>query len=124
MVRPKFSQDLRLQIWNKTHGKCFHCKIILPEEWDIDHYPVVYRDIEDQCYCWPLGTTTNPLSINNLQPSCKSCNRSGKFEKNKSIYCGHSQLRIRKTYIFLFLSHSLFTGIGILLGNYLCNGLR
>ena len=119
MPRPKFSQELRLQVWNKTHGKCLHCKLILPDEWDIDHYPVVYRDIEDQCYCWPCGSITNPLSLDNLQPSCKSCNRSGKYEKSKGIYCGHSQLRIRKTYIFFFFSHSLCIGIGMLFRQFM-----
>ena len=92
MTRPKFSQELRLQVWNKTHGKCLHCKLILPDEWDIDHYPVVYRDIEDQCYCWPCGSITNPLSLDNLQPSCKSCNRSGKYEKSKrSFFLGEEK---------------------------------
>ena len=52
-------------------GKCWHCnkriyfnnrKHGLKGAWHIDHYPVVYRDIENQC-C--IGIT-DPLLVSNL----------------------------------------------------------
>ena len=46
--------------------------------WEIDHYPVQYVDIENQC-CFGV---TDPLDIDNLVPSCGYCNKSHNFEKN------------------------------------------
>ena len=55
MPRPKFSKKLKELVFNKTKGKCYHCESLLEEKWDVDHYPVVYRDIKDQCYCFPFA---------------------------------------------------------------------
>ena len=119
MVRPKFSKNLRNKIWNKNKGKCYHCQTKLFEnKWDVDHYPVVYRDIEDQCYCFPCGTVTDPLDERNLQPACIACNRSGQYEHKKFYYCGHSQLRINKKYIKNFLTHFICIIIGIVVGQF------
>ncbi len=119
MTRPKFSKKLREKILKKNKSKCYHCNIILNDnKWDIDHYPVVYRDIEDQCYCFPCGTVTDPLEENNLQPSCVSCNRSGQYEHKKCYYCGHSQLRINKKYIKVFLTHFICIAIGLVIGQF------
>lgn len=120
MTRPKFSQELRNKIYNKNNGRCFHCNCVLMEErWDVDHYPVVYADIEDQCRCFPFGDVTDPLDESNLQPSCVRCNRSHKYERKKCYYCGHSQLRIRKSYIKLFFINLITTGLGVIIGKYI-----
>ena len=57
--------------------------------WQVDHYPVPYRDIESQI----LIGITNTNDPSNLVPSCMECNLSHKFEilrsrtesKNKAI---------------------------------------
>ncbi len=92
MGRPAWPKNYPRIVFDKTGGKCFHCekKIIfeqrLPKHgehyWEIDHFPVQYMDIEDQC-C--LGVT-DPLDLDNLVPSCGHCNKSHNFE-HKYTYC-------------------------------------
>jgi len=119
MPRPKFNDKIRQDVLNKTNGRCYHCNIaIFEERWDVDHYPVRYEDIENQCGCMPCGNITDPYDISNLQPSCIRCNRSHKYEKRKCWYCGHSQLRINKQYIKLFVSHLITIILGIVIGKY------
>ena len=118
MPRPKFSKKLKELVFNKTKGKCYHCESLLEEKWDVDHYPVVYRDIKDQCYCFPFGKVTDPLDPNNLQPSCVNCNRSGKYEEIKCYYCNHTQLRVRKSYVLIFLANIITLGIGYSIGYF------
>ena len=116
--RPKFSPKVREVVWLKTSGQCFHCckELEFDGDWDVDHYPVVYRDIEDQCYCWPLGTVVDPLEIDNLQPSCVACNRSHEYERKIKAFCGHSQLRIPRTPVRRALIVLLMIGIAFFLG--------
>ncbi len=119
MPRHKFSDKIRKNVLEKTNGRCYHCNIaIFEERWDVDHYPVRYEDIENQCGCMPCGNITDPYDISNLQPSCVRCNRSHKYEKRKCWYCGHSQLRINKQYIKLFVSHLITIIFGIVIGKY------
>tara|TARA_Y100000589_G_C27100201_1_gene607700 strand:- start:412 stop:744 length:333 start_codon:yes stop_codon:yes gene_type:complete len=92
MTRPAWPKEYPEIVFNKTKGKCFHCKkkIVLSQRrpkdgkfyWEIDHYPVQYCDIKNQC-C--IGIT-DPLDLDNLVPSCGYCNKSHNFE-NKNIYC-------------------------------------
>ena len=102
MPRPKFSKKLRAEVLAKTQGQCYHCKEALDTEcaraWHVDHFPVRYADIEDQCGCCGLFVT-DPLDLDNLVPSCAHCNTSHKYENTQ--YCGHSQPRIRKSAIWI-----------------------
>ena len=59
MRRPAWPKKYPRIIFDKTNGKCFHCKkkIVFEQRipkhgdqyWEIDHYPVQYVDIENQC---------------------------------------------------------------------------
>ena len=119
MVRPKFSKKLIEATYNRIDnpkGKknCWHCgkKLIfknrkygLKSAWHMDHYPVVYRDIENQC-C--IGIT-NPNDVTNLVPSCVSCNLTHQHEKSKWYLGGRSQCKCEqyccfKYFILCFLS--------------------
>ena len=90
----------------KRVGNCWHCgkKIFYKNRsakkkkgaWQIDHYPVTYRDIEDQVL---LGIT-NPNYEKNLVPACLECNLSHQYEKRKIYYCNKSQFPCKKKVIF------------------------
>jgi hypothetical protein len=131
MTRPKFSKKLIEETFNradnpKGKGLCWHCgkKLTfknrtfgLRSAWHMDHYPVVYRDIENQC-C--IGIT-NPNNPTNLVPSCISCNLTHKYEKNKWYYCGRSQCKCEyccsfKYFVifFLFISFVTFSTMMVL----------
>jgi len=100
MPRPKFSKEVRARVLAKTGGHCHHCGAVLDTEsgrsWHVDHYPVRYADIDDQCGCCGCFVT-DPLDVANLVPSCVPCNTSHRHEVRR--YCGHSQLRIRRSLI-------------------------
>ena len=122
--RPRFNDAIREEVWNKTNGLCFHCEVPLASgsgggQWDVDHFPVVYRDIEDQCKCWPFGQVVDPLDISNLQPSCTTCNRSHRFERKVWCFCGRSQLRIRKTWLWLLFGFAIAFATGVCVGAFL-----
>lgn len=122
MGRPRFTGTVREQVFGKTSGRCFHCNAALSggaqgSDWDVDHYPVVYRDIEDQCKCWPLGTVTSATDLRNLQPSCTKCNRSHRYEPRKCYYCGHTQLRVRKTWLWLGIAFTVVFCAGLIVGH-------
>lgn len=90
MTRPRFSHSTRAQVAAKTNGRCFHCNKALSDGWHVDHHPIPFRDIENNICCCAL---TDPEAIDNLQPSCPSCNTSHKFEPaGAPRYCGHTQL--------------------------------
>ena len=97
MARSKWSKSIEEHVWNESKGKCHHCNKILEREprsgWHIDHYPVRYADIEDQC----LIGVTNPNDVNNLVASCPSCNLSHRYERD--CCCGYSQLRLKKIWV-------------------------
>ena len=90
--RPKWPKGYDKLVYDKTKGVCYHCKKKIEfnqrtkkqgeNYWEIDHYPVQYKDIKDQC-C--IGVR-DPLDIDNLVPSCGNCNKSHKYEK-QNIYC-------------------------------------
>ena len=100
MPRPKFSIDERRQVYNKANnpygvGKCWHCGVaISSDHFHIDHYPVCARDIEGQII---LGVT-DMKDINNLVPSCVSCNTSHRHERD--VCCGKSQCRCTLLIVF------------------------
>jgi len=91
--RPKWPEGYDKLVYNKTNGKCYHCNKQIKfnqrtkkqgeNYWEIDHYPVQYKDIEEQC-C--IGVTDS-LDIDNLVPSCGYCNKSHKFEHKKTYCC-------------------------------------
>ena len=57
MPRPKWPKELVRHVFDKGNGRCHHCSKQLrfeeaqgtTRQWEIDHYPVAYRDVEDQC---------------------------------------------------------------------------
>ncbi len=96
MPRKKWPKGHARLVFDKTGGKCFHCGVALAFEpragWQIDHHPVVHRDIEGQMCCG----VTDTLDIDNLQPSCVRCNVSHRHEKGKRVYCGDTQFPCKK----------------------------
>jgi hypothetical protein len=100
--RHKWTYGLEQAVFYKQNnpkgvGRCWHCGIKLhferrlskhgPGVWNMDHYPVRYRDIKDQ---WCFGVRC-PRDVRNLVPSCEACNKSHKYEVMKRYYCGRSQ---------------------------------
>ncbi len=84
-------------------GHCWHCgkKIKYKNRgnkkdkkgvWQIDHYPVPYRDIESQL-CIGITDSNDP---NNLVPACMKCNLSHQYEISKWYYCNNSQFPCKK----------------------------
>ena len=111
----RFSKLERKNVFAKTNGTCYHCKCkITIDKFDIDHYPVRMADIEDQCCLCGVSDLHDP---ENLVPSCAKCNRSHQFESSK--YCGHSQIRVRHSYITRSLVLAFFTASGYLAGHYI-----
>ena len=123
--RPKFTKKEVKIIYSRTEnpygiGHCWHCgkKLVFKNRtygkkgaWHIDHYPVVYRDIENQC-C--LGVT-DPKELTNLVPSCVSCNITHKNEKSYKIWCGRSQCRCEYMCVFWKITNFLFLIAALLL---------
>ena len=91
MPRPKFTtreRDIVFQSSDNPYGpgRCFHCGVNLADRpFDLDHHPVLYRDIESQLCCG----VTNPKSLDNIVLSCVKCNRSHAYESTP--WCGRSQ---------------------------------
>lgn len=108
MRRPRWPRHVEEQVWEAGGGKCHHCGNVLTKTprkgWHIDHFPVAFRDIEDQC-CWGV---TDALDVSNLVVSCPPCNMSHTFESTQ--YCGKSQIPCKKRWgnaAALFLSGAL-----------------
>lgn len=89
-------------------GHCWHCgkRIFLDKRrvedgagaWHIDHFPVPYKDIVDQC-CYGV---VDEHDISNLVPACIECNVSHKYEKKYKIFCNRAQCCcVKKCYIIL-----------------------
>ena len=93
--RKKWPKQLVTRVFDKSGGRCHHCKMkISPQEFDVDHFPIRYADIEDQC-C--LGVT-DPFDQKNLVASCANCNRSHRFER--SVWCGqYSQCPLKRHWV-------------------------
>ena len=96
MTRPKWPRDYARIVFDSSGGACHHCKADLRFEprsgWHIDHHPVAYRDIEDQC-CFGV---TDPLDLSNLVASCPSCNMGHAHEKER--WCGRTQFPCKKRF--------------------------
>jgi hypothetical protein len=92
--RKKFSKKIVDAVYQKSRGRCHHCKAQLQHKFDVDHFPVRYADIEDQC-CFGVA---NELDERNLVASCATCNRSHKYEK--AVWCGkYSQCPCKKHWL-------------------------
>jgi len=113
-MRPRFSPSVRAAVLAKTGGKCHHCGEQLGELWDVDHFPVRYADIEDQLPCCGVS---DPLDMDNLVPSCRSCNRSHAHESTR--WCGHSQPRCRQSYMVKCVLLAVGCAVGYTAGVYL-----
>ena len=52
---PKWTREVEQTVWTQGGGHCHHCQAQLQREprsgRHIDHFPVAYRDIEDQVCC-------------------------------------------------------------------------
>ena len=103
-------------MWQKGNGHCHHCHCALTRMprsgWHIDHFPVAYRDIEDQVCCG----VRDPRDVRNLVLSCPTCNTSHAHEKNRC--CGHTQWRCRGLWVrtggIISLSVTVGWGMGLL----------
>ena len=101
--RPNFPKKLIKHTFNrfdnpKGLGHCWHCgkKLVFKNRkkglrgaWHMDHYPVVYRDIESQI----IFGVTDPNDPKNLVPACVNCNLSHKYEKSLWYCCNRSQCK-------------------------------
>lgn len=109
MTRKTLSKKLIASTFNRndnpnTIGHCWHCgkQLIFKNRgntkkrgvWQVDHYPVPYRDIESQI----LIGITDVNDASNLVPSCMECNLSHKFEISRWYYCNNSQFPCKKTF--------------------------
>ena len=83
--RPKWTKEVTVKVKEKSGGRCHHCSCVIDLEnrqaWNIDHFPVLYRDIEDQICCG----VTDPRDTDNLVLACRKCNVSHKYESTP--YC-------------------------------------
>ena len=110
MGRKKWTAEITEKVFNREDnpygkGKCWHCgrRICKKQRtsydgyypWNIDHYPVLYRDIEDQIF---FGVT-DTRDLSNLVPSCVKCNKSHVHEKVYWYYFYHSQFPCFKSYL-------------------------
>lgn len=97
MGRPRWTKQIEDDVYHKGEGKCHHCHCDLPREprsgWHIDHFPVAYRDIEDQVCCG----VTDARDVRNLVLSCPRCNMSHKHEEAR--WCGYTQCPCRRRWL-------------------------
>ena len=111
MGRPRFTTDERKRVFDRPRPNehpfpigCWHCgREISFSNFHIDHYPIMYKDIENQV-C--IGVT-DVKDFENLVPSCPACNLSHAFER-KSM-CGYSQVPI--TRILIWQVYGIFCSI-------------
>ena len=108
MPRKNIPKQLIYSTFHRTDnpykiGHCWHCgkKIKYKNRgnkkdkngvWQMDHYPVPYRDIESQL-CFGITDSNDP---NNLVPACIQCNLSHQYEISKWYYCNTSQFPCKK----------------------------
>jgi len=117
MARPHFTPNERHVVYNKTNGNCYHCREPITFDcFHIDHHPIPFKDLRDQLYIPLCGNTTDARDITNLQPSCRACNVSHAHERRRWYWCGHAQLRIRKTIVYLGITHVTTLALGYVLG--------
>jgi hypothetical protein len=117
MSRPRFTDKERSEVFARSGGCCCHCKADIElGNFDVDHFPVVWRDISGQCYVPCCGSVVDGKDMSNLVAACRGCNRSHLYEKSHKIWCGHSQLRVRRTWVFLTISMVCSAGVGFAVG--------
>ena len=96
MARKKWPKALEKRVFESANGNCYHCgkklRFSPRNTWHIDHHPVAYRDIEDQC-C--IGVT-DEHDETNLKLSCVKCNLSHKHEV--TTWCGDTQFPCKKRF--------------------------
>lgn len=124
--RPRFSKKETFNVYNRVGnlygvGHCWHCgkKLVFTNRvygkkgaWHIDHFPVVYRDIENQC-CFGV---IDPKCLTNLVPSCVSCNVTHRNERSLKMCGGRSQCKCEGYCTFwLLIKLMCFVGVGLLL---------
>jgi hypothetical protein len=118
MPRPSWPKAVVEQVVAAGAGKCHHCGVALDtsvrRNFHIDHYPVVYADIEDQVCCG----VRDPLDPRNLVLSCPQCNLSHKYER--SDRCGHSQYRCRRQWVRDGAGAAAASALGLVAGYALC----
>ena len=114
MPRPRWPKHVENNL-KKRAWECHHCKKKLNLEdrksWHIDHFPIPYRDIEDQCCCG----ITDPFDETNLVVSCPQCNMSHKFEA-EGRWCGRTQFPCLQTVFHKVKIFALGTFVGFLSG--------
>jgi hypothetical protein len=92
MGRPRFAPKTREAVRTRAEnphgvGLCWHCGADLPGDWQIDHWPVRFSDIEGQVCCGQRDSR----DPGNLVPACAGCNQSHRYES--TAWCGASQCR-------------------------------
>jgi hypothetical protein len=122
--RPNLPKKMVINTFNKKDnpngkGHCWHCgkKLVFKNRkkglrgaWHMDHYPVVYRDIESQIF---FGIT-EPNDPKNLVPACVNCNLSHKYEKSLWYCCNRSQCKceiccsIKLVFLFIIIILLIF----------------
>jgi F0F1-type ATP synthase assembly protein I len=86
MKRPDWPRGMAEKLWDAQHGRCYHCKQELPSknihprEYDIDHFPIPFRDIEDNVLPSFMLKVNSSTDENNIVASCRACNRSHLYE--------------------------------------------
>lgn len=98
--RPRWPKQVVDLVWMKSNGRCHHCRTSLsrrdPESqrrtWHVDHHPIPYRLIKDQCCC---GTTDPVYDIDNLVASCAACNVSHRHETGRQPIRCHRPTWVR-----------------------------
>ena len=114
MGRPAFGQKLRQEVSAKTGGRCQHCGCALEKGWHVDHHPIPFRDIENNVCCCALR---DPKAVENLVPSCPTCNTSHKFEPaGKPWYCQRTQPYCSEAWV-------RWAGIALLVGSSLAGNV-
>jgi hypothetical protein len=97
MGRPRWTKQVEEEVYRQGEAKCHHCHCDLPREprngWHIDHFPVAYRDIEDQVCCG----VTDARDVRNLVLSCPQCNVSHKHEEARC--CGYTQCPCKRQWL-------------------------
>lgn len=79
MRRKPISKELRQQVYDKYNGHCAYCgKEITLKEMQVDHATAyaesLYGSQEDRDKVGQMITDGSINSIDNLMPSCRSCN--------------------------------------------------
>lgn len=96
------SKKKRIEVWNKSQGRCWYCGCDLPEKgWHADHFVPIIResqivkDVSDSPFSHKSISTGRSLrpeldTIENIVPSCAPCNL---FKSNFSVDFFRSEIR-------------------------------